>query len=1259
MSLLKKNYPASVLLSVSLFFQLNVFAQSAIVPTLKAPIPPSPDAASLGKYGDVPVSLFTGMVDISIPLLNVKGRVLSLPVGLSYHSSGIKVDDVAGWVGLGWSLNAGGVITRSVRGKADDNSYLIDNYLTIEDAPGISQLVDFSYYNDLVDNIADNISDVYYFNFAGHSGKFYFDQHQRIIHNGDEQLRIERVSSTRFDITTADGTTYVFGTNRANTNQCTETSSLPAQIGGDTYISSWYLAEIISPFNNDLIEFFYQSYVGQQVLFDSEQSNTYYPNLGSPCMGDEWDYGTTHTLTILGVKRLDEIRFNDGIVKFISSNTRTDVYTGDYRYKLDAVELRDKQNVLKKRFQLTYSYYNPSSTNAQRLKLTDVTESGADNVNQPPYHIDYDETVPLPLLRSKAQDHWGFYNGRTSNDASLHNIPPYNYNGTLLPGTNREAGEAKYTKAGMIQKITYPTKGYTIFEFEPHDIGGGTGPEQVTRSVNTRTDINAGVFTGSITFTPANNTYGDFTFMRPSRDYLSANDIRCTPVFKITNLTTGVDLNITPTFTGAQEQLFVNNVSLVGGNQYRLQVQESDTRCGQNLSAAEKDRLNTYLLVSYKELTGGQVPIPKTLVGGVRIKRIVDNDGISNSKARSFKYEIVPGASSGELLDMPVYAYSYKMYRSSDNPHEIPECPSVGCPAVIRSSSSRSVLGATHGSHIAYPSVETDYEDASGPTAMGKTIQKYSMILDPGNHNEFPFQPESSYEWYRGRLTSQQDYNAANVKVHEIINSYTHETIKDFKFMKIGKAYGGGNHRTCLNPAQFIMTFGAPGDVDWFKLAPYYVFLRWSRLDSTEERFYDGNQYLKTTKVLTFGNASHRQVTKQTVVDSKGNEITTEYKYPGDYSTFTCDRDAIENTFETTVDQIRATKTQTLRDIRATTSSDVSNQLSACRNNANTAYFQAKGARLQALTNYATCIANYISNTPDQQNKSLATLQQKNVLNQVVETFETVKLNNVPYLTRAYKNNFKLQVPGQVVVDYVSRTNLTTPLLKSAFDANPSAFYQKEYEFNSYDNNSNVLEQTTAGGIKASFIWSYNNAYPVAEVSNGAVANIAYTSFEAEGNGSWSFTNTPVTDNAAITGDKILNLSSSSLTKTGLTSTKTYIVSYWTKNTAAFTVSGTQGTPVQGRSSGNWRYFEHRVAAQTEVAISGTGAIDEVRLYPENARMVTYTYTPMYGITSKCDENNTVSYFEYDSMGRLKIVRDQNGMILKIYDYKLGRPLAE
>lgn len=164
-----------------------------------------------------------------------------------------------------------------------------------------SQLIDFNYYNDITDNVKDNIPDVFYFNFAGHTGKFYFDQHQRIINTSDEQLKIERVSSTRFDITTEDGTIYVFGTNRANTNQCTETSSLPAQIGGDTYVSSWYLAEIIPPYNNDLIEFFYLS-DNAQVLFNSEQSHFYFPNAGSPCIGPEWDYGTTHTISIMGAR---------------------------------------------------------------------------------------------------------------------------------------------------------------------------------------------------------------------------------------------------------------------------------------------------------------------------------------------------------------------------------------------------------------------------------------------------------------------------------------------------------------------------------------------------------------------------------------------------------------------------------------------------------------------------------------------------------------------------------------------------------------------------------------------------------------------------------------------------------------------------------------------------------------------------------------------------------------------------------------------
>ena len=49
---------------------------------------PAPNAASLGKYGDVPVSYFTGVPSISIPIHTVQSGPLSLPLSLNYHAGG-------------------------------------------------------------------------------------------------------------------------------------------------------------------------------------------------------------------------------------------------------------------------------------------------------------------------------------------------------------------------------------------------------------------------------------------------------------------------------------------------------------------------------------------------------------------------------------------------------------------------------------------------------------------------------------------------------------------------------------------------------------------------------------------------------------------------------------------------------------------------------------------------------------------------------------------------------------------------------------------------------------------------------------------------------------------------------------------------------------------------------------------------------------------------------------------------------------------
>jgi YD repeat-containing protein len=49
--------------------------------------------------------------------------------------------------------------------------------------------------------------------------------------------------------------------------------------------------------------------------------------------------------------------------------------------------------------------------------------------------------------------------------------------------------------------------------------------------------------------------------------------------------------------------------------------------------------------------------------------------------------------------------------------------------------------------------------------------------------------------------------------------------------------------------------------------------------------------------------------------------------------------------------------------------------------------------------------------------------------------------------------------------------------------------------------------------------------------------------------------------------------------------------------------------------------------------------------------MTTYTYEPLIGMTSQCDPNSRITYYDYDPFGRLMLVKDQDGNILKKYCY--------
>jgi hypothetical protein len=205
--------------------------------------------------------------------------------------------------------------------------------------------------------------------------------------------------------------------------------------------------------------------------------------------------------------------------------------------------------------------------------------------------------------------------------------------------------------------------------------------------------------------------------------------------------------------------------------------------------------------------------------------------------------------------------------------------------------------------------------------------------------------------------------------------------------------------------------------------------------------------------------------------------------------------------------------------------------------------------------------------------------------------------------------------------------------------------------YDKYDQTNGNIWQYSKNGVPTSLLWDYNKEYVTAEVKNALLTNVAYTSFEADGNGGWTFGGTPVADSQAPTGSKAYLLTTGNISCSGLDATQTYIVSYWSKN-GAQTVSGSS-TVKQGYTFNGYTYFEHTVItpAGGTVMISGTAQIDELRLYPNTAQMTSYTYQPLVGMSSASGAGGKIEYYQYDSSQRLINIIDQYGNIIKHMSY--------
>ncbi len=516
----------------------------------------SPNASSLGKYGDIPINYYSGRVDVNVPLFSDEENGIPLSIDLNYDSGGVRVNELPSWIGQNWNMNAGGVITRTQKGTA------VDEYINLVPSTNsgkgyyynlgklnVPNWTDTNYLTDVSTNETlknDLEPDIFNFNFMGITGKFFLmsdgtwkvqsSKNIKVIINMSDQVVIlgkntifppndyEYAPKCIGKITLIDenGNQYVFGETQ-NSIEYGQKDFFDYKKG--IVANAWYLTTVKDRLNNIIYSLEYERGDFQAFLYYNysaktrEKSNngTFWQPGGGCYYSDPSPlidlYGTltfpsylkkitTQNGIIIDFNRsisdhkfydlndysgypifsafmaiensfngnsfnFDQYFIKENLHEFYHDDNGNLIYnnTGLHwtgyvmqkikYYKLDNISIK-VNNVNLKTITLLRN-----STN-ERLNLLGVDILDGTSTSPTKYQFSYNNFNLLPSFLSYAVDHWGYYRGTN----------PIIPGSTIFSDTdyyNSRETNPNYLTIGSLKRITYPTKGFSEFEYEPHN----------------------------------------------------------------------------------------------------------------------------------------------------------------------------------------------------------------------------------------------------------------------------------------------------------------------------------------------------------------------------------------------------------------------------------------------------------------------------------------------------------------------------------------------------------------------------------------------------------------------------------------------------------------------------------------------------------------------------------------------------------------------------------------------------------------------
>lgn len=781
----------TLFLFVAFLFQAtDVFSQNDTpYVTTQRIIPPSPEAVSLGRVGFSNVNLYTGKASYSLPIYTISQNGISFPIALSYTGGGgIKVEEIASSVGLGWNLSSTGMISRVIRGLADDEYTGSGGYTGYMNLPPFPPATDsnLSTYQLYAKNKYDGQPDLYSLSVAGLSAQFYITKNKKVLFVEKSDLKITPVISgysiIAFEVKDLNGTKYYF-----SDLETTKTIYLDGSFAeySPYNTTSWYLTKITSPYGKDILTFTYLSGESNQSLVELRSPHVYsiYQTFQS---GDNTNWSEQFYKRPL----LQKINFSSGEIDFkMSDSSRYDIGTGT-DHALESVVVKNYLGDTVKQFHFDYSYFtstgviqqgqsSPSTygNSALRLKLDSLEDISRAN-QKLTYKFVYDTTHYLPdRLSSFAMDHWGFFNGQSSNTVweAKNRVKYYNVGDSFYVeygSANREPN-LEYAKAGVLTKVVSPTGGETRFNYELNSSSD-------TRLPNTMTTANTWYYPTS---TFSTNYFSINLINQPFDSVKVQSDV--------TSSSYSYEYFIEDSL---QTQIFYHDTLVVGDAQQKFILLPGHYCIIQKVLGSNPDTSYQYFTRLFKE---EETYLPNKPVGGIRIRSMQLYDPVKGTTLQRNYYYNESGdtsttsLSTGTISNVPQYGHQNVDYF-------IP----AGSPGTItlgwwmdngytREVSSFYPLGVTSGSFVGYKKVTVVDSNALKTESYFTSFVDFPELAD-GYHSsslsdddgmavhgkwyeQNPIAPSDERDFLRGKLTRQVIYKKENgvfYKIQQTENSY-------------------------------------------------------------------------------------------------------------------------------------------------------------------------------------------------------------------------------------------------------------------------------------------------------------------------------------------------------------------------------------------------------------------------------------------------------------------------------------------------------